>query len=276
MKVTEDKAFLSTLFPNVMKKTRLLIIDHDVCRYHSFDLLRYQLYLDTLTGNKQHFKSLKSPYRYILQPDVELSEKIRFMQNTVNCFNIFECFDDNMGVINSDKYTHQLQYMLCDTVAKITPTDVNSKFNIVFDRKNIDGFLLRYRNDMNKPSCYDQMVVYETESILDLNTAVSVIKREQINAVMICSVELAVHLAARLYKEGYTSSISFIIGRYCYNFIRHDETGEFILPLYGEDMRTFELRLGHEFGYFDPFSQLTYRAHFIKETGGSGYDPNSI
>lgn len=265
MRVTEDKGFLSSLFPNVMKKTRLLIIDHDVCRYHSYDLLRYQLFRDTQIGDKEHFMSIKPDYRFLLKSGIELAQRVKFAQNNLKEFNIYQCFDKDLGIETSDQYAGKICEMFHDPGAKVTMTDVSrTQFNIIFDRQNIDGFLLKYTGENNRPSCYNKLTVYEAENILDLNTAVAIIKQDRINTVMLCTTELAVRLAIRLQQEGYTDPITFIIARYAYNFV-HDN-GSMLYPMLGEEIGTLEMQYKHEFGFFDPFSTLTYRERYIKET----------
>lgn len=265
MRVTEDKGFLTEMFPNVMKRTRLLIIDHDVTRYHSYDLLRYQLFRDTQTGDKEHFMSIKPGYQYLLRSGTELADRVRFAQNGIEEFNIYECFNKDLGINTPEKYTVKLHEMFQDPASRVTETDVgSSRFDTIFDRPAIDGFLLRYKGDPHLPSCYERLTVYEAENLLDLNTASAIIHQDQINAVMICSTELAVRLATRLYQEGYKNSITMIIARYAYNFVYSDE-GLMVYPKFGEELGVLETSLKHEFGFFDPFSGLTYRARFIEE-----------
>lgn len=259
MRVTEDKDFLNSLFPEMMKKTKLLILDHDVTRYHSFDLLRYQLFRDTQMNGFAHFSSMRPEYHALLNSRQELAEQVRFMQNHVRYFNIYECFSDNMGIVDKTAYTVKIREMLRDPIAKITPTDISTRFDVVFNRKTIDGFILQYKDETNHPSCFETMASYTTENILDLSDAVVIIQQNMINAVMLCSTELAVRLATRLYTCGYTTPITFIIGRYAYNFIC-DEKSNRLYPSMNREMGELEVNLKHEFGFFDPFSGLTYRA----------------
>lgn len=265
MNILEGKDTFTALFPDMMKATRLLIIDHDICRYHSFDLLRYQLYLDAMDRSgvgMKHFTSIKPEYQYLLNAKTELASLVYFAQRQVHQFNVYDCFDYDLGVHGNTGYGIKLRDMMQDPAAKITPTDVNSRFGIIFDRKNITGFILRYPDDQNKPEYFDKLTPYTDPNLLDLNAAVEIILKHQINAVMICTAELAVRLAATLYKSGYTKPISFIIGRYAYNFFC--ENGKMVYPLFNKEMGVLEANLKHEFGYFDPFTGLTYRAKYLE------------
>lgn len=260
MKISEGKDLFTALFPDMMKATRLLIIDHDVCRYHSFDLLRYQLYLDAVRlgdVGKKHFVSINPEYKCLLSAKTELASQVQFAQRQVCQFNVFNCFGYDLGVHDSVTYTVKIHDMLQDPAAKITPTDVNSRFGIIFDRKNITGYILQYTGDTNHPNYMDKLTQFNDPMLLNLNTAMDIIMEHQINAVMICSTELAVKLAAALYQAGYKKSITFIIGRYAYNF--RCEDGKMIEPLLNKEMGVLEVNLKHEFGYFDPYSGLTYR-----------------
>ena len=260
MKISEGRDLFTALFPDMMKATRLLIIDHDICRYHSFDLLRYQLYLDAVKlgdAGKEHFMSIKPEYRCLLNAKTELASQVQFAQRQVRQFNVFDCFGCDLGVHDGAAYTAKIHDMLQDPAARITPTDVNSRFGIIFDRKTITGYILQYTGDTNHPYYMDKLTQFKDPMLLNLNAAMSIIMEHQINAVMICSTELAVKLATALYQAGYKKSITFIIGRYAYNF--RCEDGKMVEPLLNKEMGVLEVNLKHEFGYFDPYSGLTYR-----------------
>jgi len=275
MNIIDGKDTFTALFPDMMKATRLLIIDHDICRYHSFDLLRYQLYRDTLDRSgvgQKHFMSIKPEYQTLLNAKIELAYLAQYAQHNVSQFNVYDCFGFDLGINSVDRYAIKVHDMLKDPAAKITPTDVNNRFEIVFDRKNITGYILQYANDPNHPTYMDKLTAYTDPNPLDLDAAIDIIQKHQINAVMICSAELAVRLATKLYEAAYTKAITFIIGRYAYNF--HNENGRAVYPLFNHEMSILEAKLKHEFGYFDPFSGLTYRSRYIEEMQQGGITGN--
>lgn len=255
-KEAQDNLFTS-LFPSMMKTTRLLMIEPDVTRYHSFDLLRYQLAMDTRTKNKDHFMSIKPEYRFMLDMSNKLADQIHFMQTTVREFNIFDCFNVSLGVTTGEEYEARIHELLKYNLAKITPTDISSRFDVIFDRPGVDGFLLQYKDEPHRASCYNKLTVYESEHIINLDMAVAIIEKHRINAVMISSTELAIRLSSRLIRDGYKDPMTFIIGWYGYNFVKSNDPYHPVRPKFNSEMGTLELNYKYEFGYFDPFSGIS-------------------
>lgn len=259
MNIAQGSETFTNMFPDMMKATKLLIINHDVTRYHSFDLLRY-----TLFSRKDLFITLKPEYQRLIVPHTELAEQVQFMRTKVPVFNVFDMFNTETGVHTLGEYAEKMRAMIAAGQSVITPTDVSDRFDVVFDKPNITGFLLQYRGEKNRPSCYDKLTVYEDTNILDLEMAAKIIRKHMINAVMISSNEMAVRLVTKLLESGYTQPITFMIARYAYNF--HTNKNMCVVPTYNSEMGFFELRCRHEFGFFDPFSGLTYRFRYLKES----------
>lgn len=241
----------------MMKKTKLLILNHDVVRYHSFDLLRYQLFRDTQTGQFEHFASILPEYQLFLHAKTDVAEQVKFMQKHVKCFNVYECFSDPMGITNVAAYTEKIHEMLQAPYGNYTRTDIASTFQIVFERKDIEGYVLQYTHETCKPNWYhDFVTVYEDPFLLNLDAATDIIVENNINAVMLCSSELALRLASRLIDRGYHSSMTFLIGRYGYNF-QFDDAGTWTLPIFNAELGLLEINYHYEIGYFDPYTGLT-------------------
>lgn len=257
MNIAQGAKTFTDMFPDIMKATRLLIIDHDVTRYHSFDLLRY-----TLFKREDLFESLNQAYIKMITPHTEIAEQVQFMRTTVPKFNIFDMFDQDAGVHTTEEYSAKIKEMFSDKLSKITQTDVSTRFDVVFDKQNITGYLLRYKGEDNVPTCYNKLTVYEDPNILTLEAAAKIIRKHQINAVMVCSNEMVVRLMTMLVKSGYTTPITFIIARYAYNFIMDDN--KCAAPTYNREMGFFEIQYKHEFGFFDPFSGLTFRYRLLQ------------
>lgn len=256
MNISQGAKTFTDLFPDMMKATKLLMIDHDVIRYHSFDLLRY-----TLFTRQDLFVTLKKEYRELVIPNKELAEQVQFMRTHAPTFNIFDMFERDAGIHNTVEYSKKVVEMLTSEHGRCTSTDVADRFDVVFDRPDVTGYLLRYKGETLKPSCYNKLTVYEDTNLLNLDTAIKIIRKHHINAVMICSSELAVRLAAMLVRAGYTRPITFIVARYGYNFMIDKD--EAIIPLFNGEMGALEIQHKHEFGFFDPFSGLTYRFRYL-------------
>lgn len=238
----------NTLWPGMMQKTRLLILDYDVTRYHSFDLFRYLLW-----SSYDTFKQCDPKYLPMLTVR-DLTHQILFYSRNCDTINPYDNFSHTRGTVDLKGLEDHFQVMFADTSAKIVPTDISIQYDTVFHRPNIHGYLLRFKNDPHKPVFYDKVTVYESEHILDLRMAFTIVQKHNINAVMISSVDLAVLLAEKLLAAGNRNPISFIIGSYFYNYDPELKTMRHL-----DRMELLEYKLKHEFGVFDSFSSLSYK-----------------
>lgn len=237
-----------TLYPSMMQKTRLLVIDYDVIQYHSLDLLRYSL-LD-----RKLFVKLKPEFYPLIQM-TEVADMVDFYKHHAISANPFDCFD-----IPSTSYKvleDSLNIMFQDKLSKTTPTDIQNRFDIVFERPGVSGFLLQYNNSQCKPSFYNDVIVYNTSSIFDMQTTLSIIIQENINAIMLSSVDMAILISGKLSLLNYKHPISYIIANYRYNY---DNTSMKHL----EELNKLEYVYKNEFGIFDPFSGISYRDKLLK------------
>lgn len=269
-----QNTLFKTLWPGMMKHTRLLIVDHDVCSYHSLDLLRWQLDQDAQHGYYNHFRSLNKKYHYLLSHKHTVNELIDFMRNYFMSWNIYEAFDElvpgEQAVVTMQDYYKKLNQMFLDRQAKFLPTDMGTQLQTVFKRDDIKGFILRHKNDPCKPPILSDCDVYETDIVLNLDTICGLVKEKRINAIMISSIDHAMQLAYALTRSGYTEPITIMFGQYAYNMERGNET--FLLKN-NELMGFFELKFKYEFGSFDSFSGLTYM-HRLDAQIKDGGQPN--
>lgn len=231
-----------TRYPQMMQNTRLLIIDYDTFRYTSFDLFRY------LLTDRQMFETCDPKMRSLVLHQDFPRQVCRYERGCPH-FSPYECFAGHAD-ITLDEYEERLCAQL--PKLKTTPTDLCDRFGVVFERHTITGYLLRYTEDTFKLP-FDRLVTtYRSHRILDLNKACDIVKKHQINAVMVSSVDLAVVLTAKLQSAGVTSPMSFVIGSYAYNM----EPGTGMLRLVPE-MLAYEQKFRHEYGMYEPFTNLT-------------------
>ena len=232
------------LFPQMLQGARLLVIDYDVTRYHSFDFFRYLLY------RKEWFVRCEPQF---LKEFVELRnplKQIYYYKTHGYDINPFYYFDtDKYRSPNETENWMNEHFADSDLIA--TPTDIGQRLGVIFDRNGISGYLLKYKNDPYSPGFGDKVTVYTTDHVLNLNMATAIVKQHGINAVMTSSIELAIILAARLKADGWLQPITFMIGSYAYNYdantgrLRH-------IPA----INALELYYKHEFGVFNPFTGL--------------------
>ena len=251
----EDVRAFQDPYPELMKDTRMLIVNYDVLRYHSFDLLRYTLFKLAL-HDVESFGRLRLSYIPIVDESWSLEEKIVYMKRMFRYENIFKGFVD-VGPNGDDmkEYEERIEMMFEDPKAIALPTELALDLYPMIDRKDMTVYLLMYPGDIVKPSFYDGCTVYESSNILDMEMAVAIILKHNINAVMVNSNRAAIRIAERLHEEKHNDPMTFIVGDYGYNY--EFVEGKRYLPTDRVKMGMLELGRNYEFGTFDPFTRLT-------------------
>ena len=232
------------LFPQMLEKTKLLILDYDVTRYHSFDFFR-KLLLD-----RDMFIHLKPEFLPFVRMSDSLDQLWWFIRNNrmINVYDNFTNTDHTIGLLD---YENILAEASQGEQMYTTLTDVAKQFYVVFDKKSVTAYWLRYKHDTFHIAGEEKLHVYRTEHVMDLRMATALIIKENINCVMVAYSELMILLIQNLLRHSYTKPISFIMANYAYNY--DPKTGIMRnIPL----MNKLEYNYKHEFGLFDPFSGL--------------------
>lgn len=234
------------LYPTMMRGTKLLVLDFDVTRYHSFDLFRYLL-LD-----RDLFMQCDSTF-YPMFSEKDIIKQIDFYKHHAYSMNPYDFFENYKNKLKIDQLEDCINnaFQSKDPIMKITPTDLNFRLNCLFEKQSVTGYLLKYKNDKNQPQFQNLVTVYQSDRILDLRMAVSIIMKHQINAVILSSIELGVILAEYLLVKGYSQQVTFIVGVYQYNY-----TSKHVMRQIGR-MNALELKCKHEFGVFDPYTGIS-------------------
>lgn len=234
-----------TLFPQMLQKTKLLILDYDVTRYHSFDLFRWVL-LD-----REMFMSLKPELHQFVKYSDSMDQLWWFIRNNRN-INIYDNFTSTKNKIDLTEYENRLNTAMRADNMIITQTDITKRFSVVFNKNSVETFWLKYKHDMNHIIGEDDIQkIYTTDRVLDLRMAVAVIQKEVINAVMVANSELMILLIKKLREVGYTNQISFMLGTYAYNYDPRSGIMRNISLI-----NKLEYLYKYEFGVFDPFTGL--------------------
>ena len=252
----EGPNLFQTLAPDMMKKTRLLVVNHDTLRYHSFDMLRHQLYLDVKEKDFEHFSSLKETFRPFWKVEKYVGDQVDLLRSECYHLNVFECFQKSLSVDTLQKYNERILQMVQSGESHITPTDLGIRLGIVFDRKDVTGFVLQHKGEKYKPEWYHKVTVYETDDILDPNgeTIVDLIEQQNINAVFLPDVESIIRTVNHMVNRGRTEHITFIHANYAYNY---ELKNGMRLRKYGELLDLIERTYRHEMGVFDPFTGIS-------------------
>jgi hypothetical protein len=236
-----------TLFPQMMQATKLLILDYDVTRYHSFDLFRYLL-LDRELFMKCDPKFI--PMIKETDPYIQIKQYMK-LAPSINPYDNFTHLSGKLKIVDMED---RINTVISDEAMHYTYTDLYHNLGIAFDRNGINGYILKYKNDPHTVPWEDNVKVYTTDYIFDFAMTIAIIKKHRINAIMVSSVDAAVILCEKLEKEKYYDSITFMIGNYPYNYTSTPNDQDLNRLKQLDYLRWFEQNRKHEFGLFDPFS----------------------
>lgn len=233
------------LFPQMMSSTRLLIIDYDVTRVHSFDIFR-MLLLD----EEYAIHVDKRFYPILTAKDYE--EQLAYYIQRAYSLNPIDLFMHTKDKVNIVQFEELIPTLLKNDIIKVSPTDIMDQFGICFSKKTVTGYLLRYESDTFPIPWIDKVKVFTSKQILNMRMASAIIQQYQINAVMCASIECAIILANRLDSIHYNEPITFIVGRYMYNYLP-EYPGVMRMT---ENMYYYTIEKKYEYGTFTPFANL--------------------
>lgn len=236
-----------TLFPEMMQGTKLLILDYDITRYHSFDLFRFLL-LD-----KKMFCSCDQKFLPFVKMK-DIGEQVFFYMRKNSNINPYDNFELTRDQYKITEYENRLNGFLNHPKMKMTPTDLDKRLSVLFERNNVTGFLLKYEKDPHIAGFSEYVKTYTSNHILDLRMALAIITKEQINSMILSSVDVAVLIAEALVKAKITHPITFMICSYYYNY---DPNTNLMRHL--KMMNILEYQYKHEFGLINPFTGLTQK-----------------
>lgn len=217
-------------------------------------------------GHFEHFSSIRSELRPLLDIRMDVANQVRLAQEKIDQINIYRLFSTPLPEGQVDTriwYESRLREMLSDKRALVTMTDIAMRFGIVFERNDITGYVMRYKADSSELEFADKVKILPANHVLNIDVIAAAVKQYRINAIMMSSSELSLRLAAKLVTEGYTTPITFIIGRYAYNYF-YDNRMKKLVPKFNEEMAQFETVYKYEYGFFEPFTGLAYQNYLVE------------
>ena len=232
-------------FDRMVNTARILIIDHDINRYHSFELYSY-----LLTKREYFFNSIDKPFLIDFINQSTLNKKVTYYISKSPHLNPYHHFNGYENVTDTE-YEDGLKSAMSEL--HVIPTDISDRLSPLLYNESVEGYLLKYSFDNHKSSYEDQVKVFKSEHILDGTFATEIIRKFKINTVFVSSIDLAILISLRLYQLEYKDSITFYVGIYRYNYDPETKSMKHTSAVAG-----LEYAVKHSFMSIDPFTSLSY------------------
>lgn len=232
-------------YPQMMSSSRVLLLNFDLLRFHSFELFA-QLLLE-----EDYFFSMNDPAfltTFVNQPTL-MDQVYYYYQHAIH-LNPLAYFDRTKDATLDDM--ENLLNERFKTLNRTIPTDLLDKIGIVFQNDTVDGYLLSYQADPVVATYHKNLKkCYTTDRVLDLRMAVEIIRLHQINVVMLSSFQTMLRLIAYLEKYKIPLPIAYFVGKYFYNY--EPETG---IVRYVDALNRIEYNRRIEINVVDPFTAI--------------------
>ena len=226
----------------MMEPARILIIDYNTFYYQSFDLFRM------LLMNRDWFHRIHPKLREF--PLKREFDQLDMFINAQTDRNIFQLFQDGDTKKFPEDINEVLDIFYQYDARKCTETDLGSGLQIALQSKQLDEvYVLRHHTNPIKLNLGSNIKEFRTPNLFDLKSIVNFIEAHRINSVILDSLEFALDIAE------HTKEMSFLFGTYRYNFDQLTSTNHIIYKNL-KKMNDLEITRGHEYGRFEPFSQI--------------------
>lgn len=237
-----DQDFSSIYKKRMMEPARILIIDYNTFYYQSFDLFRM------LLMNRDWFHRIHPKLREF--PLKREFDQLDMFINAQTDRNIFQLFQDGDAKKFPEDINEMLDIFYQYDARKCTETDLGSGLQIALQSKQLDEvYVLRHHTNPIKLNLGSNIKEFRTPNLFDLKSIVNFIETHRINSVILDSLEFALDIAE------HTKEMSFLFGTYRYNFDQLTSTNHIIYKNL-KKMNDLEITRGHEYGRFEPFSQI--------------------
>lgn len=237
-----EQEFSSIYKRRMMEPARILIIDYNTFYYQSFDIFRM------LLMNREWFHQIHPKLREF--PLKREFDQLDMFINAQTDRNIFQLFQNGNVMKFPEDIVHMLDILYQYDARKCTETDLGSGLHLALRSKQLeDVYVLRHHTNPIDLKLGPHVKEYRTPNLFDLGSIVQFIQNHHINSVILDSLEFAFEIAE------HTKEMSFLFGTYRYNFNQLTSTNHIIYKNL-EKMNDLEVTRGHEYGRFEPFSQI--------------------
>lgn len=256
---------LAVTDPNelIQRQTRLMIIDYDITRFHSFDVFRYLL-LD-----RSFFMQLDPLYLGIISDHRDVVEQVYLYKSICSSMSPFDCFKHTKGMIHIDKLDQYIVPAIDNDIAHVTVTDLSDMLAPALYNITVEVVRICYEKDPFVPEISElkNMRNIKVDRIFDLDFITNTIISNNINSILLSSVEFAIAIATRIIQLGYDTPLTFILCNYNYNMTEIEYHGHKIKDLkFLVELAALEQVKQYEFGVIDPFSSIQHCIDLFEPT----------
>ncbi len=192
---------------NDPKRTdKVLVIDHNIYRFHHFDLMESMLYY------KPFFIRLKDEYKGYLKMSAD--KQLAFLKTVNSQRNILKFFSDTTDM---DEYVDVLNNLINYSGKEPTMCDLYYGLPALSNMKLLELHILQFMKDSpyNSDIINPDTRIIKRDNILDSEYIANYIKQKQITVVICDSIDMAIEISEK------TQGISFMLPNYRYNLKRY-------------------------------------------------------
>ena len=246
----------------IQRQSRILILDYDVTRFHSFDLFRYLLL------NKSFFMQVDPIYLDgMIRGHKPIAEQVDFYRSTCSSLNPFDNFTKYKGSVKPAQLDSYMNAMFQNKNSVMTETELGNSLYTLLCANGIQAFWVHYRNDLHKAGFMDATHISDdvVDEMFKPDEISDYIIRHAINSMIIGSVELAVIVSYRLIYKKYTTPMTIMICSYNYNYTSFELKGQsFKVLKHGEDILGLQNKYQYEFGTIDPYTGISRNKRLLE------------
>lgn len=217
------------------KTDKLLIIDHNMLRFHQYDLMESMLY------HKPFFNRLKDEYKSYLT--LSANKQVEFLKN-VNSERFVTSFF--LGSNNTPEEYSEILNGIINYSGKYTLMDIYYGLISLSNMSLVNITILQYSGDVLYDTDINNKTVdiIKSENILDISFIKDIIRKKDIHTVLCDSIDMALEISNGL------RDISFIIPDYRYNVDDYNGIKAFKSL---DKITTSGLESGHNYTMFNNF-----------------------
>ena len=248
----------------IKRKTKLLILDYDVSRFHSFDLFRY-LMLD-----HSYFIGVDPKYLEMVSNHKPIAEQVDFYRSTCSSINPFDYFIHTADKIHTSELDRQMNLMFQNPRAAITGTDLSQTLYQVICSSTLDVHWIHYQNDPYVPefSIGTSIIIGTVNEMFKPREIASYIAKNGINSLIVSSIEFAILIIGELLHREYYNPMTILVCKYNYNYQEFDFKGAPMKALKcSNQIFGLQNKLQYEFGVLDTYTSISQNKRILAEQG---------